>query len=101
MQWERGRLKWEGGEREEGEAKEGRAVEMESKKRRMLDPRVIRGKETEWKWGERRKEKRAGLGEKKKKNIAMQKGCNEFVPVFQPDSWSWLLFTLATVSNGS
>ena len=62
-------MKWEG----EGRLrKEGRAVEMESKKRRMLDPRVIRGKETER--GKRResatgKEKREGWNQRKKTRL--------------------------------
>lgn len=69
-----------------GEAEEGRAVEMESKKRRMLDPGVIRGMETER--GKEEKvqleKKKGGIrGEGKKKNsIAMQQGCSEFVSVF-------------------
>lgn len=59
-------------------------MEIERKKRRMLDTRVITGKETE-----RGKEEKVQLEKKKEvwnqgeKNIlAMQQGCNEFVAVF-------------------
>lgn len=52
---------------------------MESTKRRMLDPGVIRGKETER--GKRRKcswKRRLEKSQKKEKKniIAMQQGCN-------------------------
>lgn len=52
---------------------------MESKKRRMLDPRVIRGKETE-----RGKEEKVQLekrGFESEFLFDMQQGCNEFVLV--------------------
>lgn len=57
---------------------------MESKKRRMLDPGVIRGKETE-----RGKEEKVQLEKKEGGGggiIATQQGCNEFVSVFKPDT---------------
>lgn len=56
---------------------------MESKKRRMLDPGVIREKETERGKKEKVQPKKRGLkSERKKHLIAMQQGCNEFVSVF-------------------
>lgn len=61
----------------------GGGMEIERKKRRMLDTRVITGKETE-----RGKEEKVQLEKKEvwnqgEKNIlAMQQGCNEFVAVF-------------------
>lgn len=51
---------------------------MESKKRRMLDPGVIRGKETERGKEENVQLEKRGLeSEGKKTIIAMQQGCNE------------------------
>lgn len=82
------------GGREEGEAREGRAVEMESKKRRMLDSGVIRGKETE-----RRKEEKVQLEkrrleskEKKKTSLPRNKvAMNLFQRFNQTHKVDWCL----------
>lgn len=56
---------------------------MESKKRRMLDPGVIRGKETERGEEEKVQLEKKRFGIRGRKNIiATQQGCNEFVSVF-------------------
>lgn len=58
---------------------------MESEKRRMLDPRVIRGKKMERGEEEKVKLEKRWLESKEKNILVRQQGRNGFLSVLQPD----------------
>lgn len=58
---------------------------MESEKRRMLDPRVIRGKKTERGEMEKVKLEKRWLESKEKNILVRQQGRNGFLSVLQSD----------------